>query len=279
MRGDLSGKTRLFPIVGDPIAQVKSPSGVTDAFNERGVDAICVPMHIAPEDFQTFIAAIRQTQNVGGIIVTVPHKFAAFEACDAVSAHAGFLQTVNTIRRRADGSLHGDMFDGLGLVAACQDNGCNFKDRRALIIGAGGAGTAIAHAVANAGVEAIGICDIDARRCNTLIERLRSADFNAVPAQPSASGFDIVINATPLGMRAHDPLPLDVESLRPHTFVGDVVTLPERPPLILHAQQRGCKTSTGTEMFLKVRDLMVDFLLADPSEATCIDDQSNRHHS
>jgi shikimate dehydrogenase len=268
MRGDLSGKTRLFPIVGDPIAQVKSPAGVTEAFNARGADAICVPMHIAPEDFQTFISAMRRTQNLGGIIVTVPHKFAAFGACDTVSARAEFLQTVNTIRRRADGRLHGDMFDGLGLVAACRENGCTFKDRRALVIGAGGAGTAIAHAIASAGVAEIGLHDTDEKRRDTLIERLKSAGFNAVPARPSAAGYDIVVNATPLGMRDHDPLPLEIASLEPRMFAGDVVTLPELPPLIVSARQRGCKTATGSEMFLKVRDHMVDFLLAETSEAS-----------
>jgi shikimate dehydrogenase len=266
MRGDLSGKTRLFPIVGDPIAQVKSPSGVTEAFIARGVDAICIPMHIAPEDFQTFIAAMRRTQNAGGIIVTVPHKFAAFKACDTVNPRAKFLETVNTIRRQPNGRLHGDMFDGLGLVAACQQNGCTFKDHRALVIGAGGAGTAIAHAIASAGVAEMGIYDTDQERRDTLIKRLQSAGFNAGPARPSAAGYDIVVNATPLGMRAQDPLPLDIDSIEPRMFVGDVVTLPELPPLIVAARQRGCKTSTGTEMFLKVRDHMVDFLLADTSE-------------
>lgn len=261
MLDNLSGATRIFPIVGDPIAQVKSPGGVTRAFEEHGADAICYPVQIAPADFRTFIADVRVSRNMDGVIVTVPHKFAAHDACDTVSTRAKFLRAVNTIRRAGDGTLHGDMFDGLGLVAACEENGCVFKGRRALLVGAGGAGTAIAHAVASAGVSELGIAEMDAARRDDLVGRLKAAGF-AVSASPAdATGYDIVLNATPMGMREGDPLPVPVATLTPGMFVGDVVTKPEVPPLIAAARALGCKTSNGVAMFGKVRDLMVAFLL------------------
>lgn len=263
MLENLSGATRLYPVVGDPIAQVKSPGGVTRAFEERGADALCYPVQIAPADFDSFIAATRATRNIDGLIVTVPHKFAAFDACDTTSPRAQFLRSVNTIIRNADGTLHGDMFDGLGFVAACADNGCAFAGKRALLVGAGGAGTAIAHAVASAGVAHLGIAETDVARRDDLVARLVTAGFAVAASQANAAGYDIVLNATPMGMREADPTPVPLDTLTAAMFVGDVVTKPEVPPLIAHARALGCKTSNGVAMFGKVRDLMVDFLLKD----------------
>jgi shikimate dehydrogenase len=264
MLDNLNGATRLFPLVGDPVAQVKSPFGLTRAFEARGADAICVAMQVAPGDWHTWLSAMRQTRNVDGIIVTIPHKFAAHDACDSLTERARFLRTVNAIRRMPDGTFHGDMFDGLGFVDACKDNGCIFEGRRALLVGTGGAGTAIAHAVAVAGVAELGLCDVDFLRRDDLVARLATAGFPVVAADNDASAYDIVLNATPLGMREDDPLPVRAGSLRKGQFVGDVVTKPEVPPLIAEAIAMGLATSNGAAMFAKVRDLLVDFLLADP---------------
>jgi shikimate dehydrogenase len=257
----LDGATRLYPVVGDPIAQVKSPGGMTRAFAERGVNAICVPALVAPGDWDLYIRSIRATKNADGVIVTVPHKFSAYRSSDTVSDRARFLKTVNVIRKEADGTLHGDMFDGLGFVEACRENGCDFRGRRALLVGTGGAGTAIAHAVASAGVAHLGLTDIDAARLDDLVARLRDAGFPVSAATNDATGYDIVLNATPLGMREGDPLPVKPGTLHAGQFVGDVVTKPEVPPLIAEAQRLGCRTSNGVAMFAKVRDLLVAFLV------------------
>ncbi len=257
-----SGATRFYPIVGDPIAQVKSPGGVTQAFEERGVDAICVPVQIAPADFQDFVSIIRRTRNCDGMIVTVPHKFAAYGVCDFVSERARFLRSVNTIRRTPDGRLHGDMFDGLGFVEACRANGCLFEGRRALLVGAGGAGTAIAYAVAAAGVASLGLAELDMDRRDGLLARLAAEGFAVQPAKLDPSGYDLIFNATPLGMSLLDPPPVDLRMLSRAKFVGDVVTKPEVTALIAAARAAGCLTSAGVDMFAKVRDLMVEFLLA-----------------
>lgn len=258
----LSGATRLVPIVGDPIAQVQAPTGVTAAFAQRGLDIACVPMQVAPADFADFVTLIRAMKNCTGAIITVPHKFAAFAACDTTSPRARFLRTVNTMARGPDGRLHGDMFDGLGFVASCRANGCVFPGQRALLVGAGGAGTAIAHAVAEAGVAALGIADLDQRRQADLVERLAAAGFSVTASPADATVWDIVLNATPMGMRAGDPLPVPEATIGAKVFVGDVVTAPDPSPLIAAARRLGCPTSTGVEMFGHVRDLIVDFLLA-----------------
>jgi shikimate dehydrogenase len=258
----LSGATRLHFIVGDPIAQVKSPAGVSEAFHARGHNAYVMPVHVAPASLAQWVAGTSLAQNVDGIIVTVPHKFASFDLCATTSDRAAFLHTVNTMRRNADGSWHGDMFDGLGFVSAMEDNGCNPSGKKALLVGAGGAGSAIAHALVMAGVSALAIHDEDAMRRTMLVDRL--AGLGRCPVThgtANPTGFDVVINATPMGMKESDPFPLDVDHITPAMFVGCVITVPAVTPLIAAARVRGCATMTGAHMVARVRDLMADFLV------------------
>lgn len=258
----LNGATRVHFIVGDPIAQVKSPAGVSQAFQQRGRNAFVMPAHVVPADLATWVAGVSLARNVDGIIVTVPHKFACHDLCATTSERAGFLRTVNTMRRNADGGWHGDMFDGLAMVEAMRAKGLLPQGKRALLVGAGGAGSAIAHALVLAGVSALAIHDEDAQRRSTLITRLASLGRCPITGgTPDPTGFDLVVNATPAGMRAGDPLPLEVTQLTPAMFVGCVITQPTVTPLIEAARARGCGTVTGSEMFAQVRDLMVDFLL------------------
>ncbi|SIT45402.1 Shikimate dehydrogenase substrate binding domain protein (fragment) [Paraburkholderia ribeironis] len=203
-------------------------------------------------------------RNVDGLIVTVPHKFSAAGYCATLSEEAAFLGAVNTLRRTADGGWHGGMFDGTGFVAALVDAGCALHGKRALLVGAGGAGSAIGHALVQNGIGSLDVRDNDVERTASLIGRLnalgrgeaRSADIAA-----KADAYDVVVNASPLGMRADDPLPIDVSRLPATTFVGDVVTKPPLTPLIEAARARGCPTVTGTQMFGRVCERMVTFLL------------------
>jgi shikimate dehydrogenase len=260
----LSGATRVYFIVGDPIAQVRSPKGVTAALREAGRDALVVPAHVAPDDLTAFFAGVAPMRNVDGVIITVPHKFSAAGFCSSLSDEAAFLGAVNTLRRTADGGWHGGMFDGTGFVAALEDAGCDLQGKRALLIGAGGAGSAIGHALVSAGVAALDVRDNDTARTQSLVTRLAAMQCGAVhvaAADVEAGSFDVIVNASPMGMRADDPLPIDVSRLPASTFVGDVVTKPPLTPFIEAARARGCKTVTGTQMFARVCDRMVEFLL------------------
>ncbi|HWT39225.1 MAG TPA: shikimate dehydrogenase [Paraburkholderia sp.] len=260
----LSGATRVYFIVGDPIAQVRSPKGVTAALREAGRDALVVPAHVAPDDLAAFFAGVAPMRNVDGVIITVPHKFSAAAYCQSFSEEAAFLGAVNTLRRAADGAWHGGMFDGTGFVAALGDAGCDLPGKRALLVGAGGAGSAIGHALVQAGVASLDVLDSDASRTESLVMRLAALQRGAVRTASkdvAAESFDVVVNASPMGMRADDPLPVDVSRLSASTFVGDVVTKPPLTPFIEAARARGCKTVTGTQMFARVCDRMVEFLL------------------
>ncbi|MBV6274345.1 ThiF family adenylyltransferase [Alcaligenaceae bacterium CGII-47] len=257
----LSGALRVHFIVGHPIAQVKSPAGVTQAFMDQGQHAICIPADVEPSNLTAWLAGVSVARNVDGIIVTVPHKFACFELCATTSARSSFLHTVNTMRRNPDGAWHGDMFDGLGFVDAVRAAGYQPRGKRALLVGAGGAGSAIAHALVEAGVAQLAIHDEDVMRRDVLIARLRGlgqATLQAGSADPS--GSDIVINATPMGMAPGDPYPVDPAHLSADMFVGCVITAPAVSPFVQAAREKGCMTITGSEMFGCVRDRMLKFL-------------------
>lgn len=258
----LNGATRLHYIVGDPIAQVKSPAGVTQTFQDHGRNAVCVPAHVVPSDLAAWAAGASLARNVDGIIVTVPHKFACRDLCTTVSERAAFVGAVNTMRRNPDGTWHGDMFDGLGYVEAMRAQGGEPAGRRALLVGAGGAGSAIAQALVVAGVTELAVHDADTRRRDALVGRLSGLGLGRVSVgSPDPRGFDIAINATPIGMQAGDPYPMDVSGLSAKLFVGCVITAPAVSPLVQAARDAGCATMTGADMFARVRDLMVAFLL------------------
>jgi hypothetical protein len=136
----LSGETLVVPIVGDPIAQVKSPDGVTRALVARGRNAIVVPMHVLPDDLDAVVRGLGPVRSIAGLIATVPHKFGLAAHCATLTDRAAFLGSVNVARRNADGIWHGDQIDGAAFVAACRANGARLDGARALQVGAGGAG-------------------------------------------------------------------------------------------------------------------------------------------
>jgi shikimate dehydrogenase len=255
-----SGATRIILILGDPIAQVKAPAGLTREFERRGHDAIVVPLQLASTDVEAGIVAMSRAKNVDGLIATIPHKFAVAARCATLSERAKYLGVVNVARRNADGSWHGDMLDGEGFAEPLAKAGCEIRGNRALLVGAGGAGSAIALALLDRGVAQVAVHDVDTVRRDTLIAKLESkfpGRLMAGSSDPAEAG--IVVNATPLGMKPGDPLPVDVARLGTTAVVGDVVTVPEMTPLLVAAQQNGCRIQTGVAMFGGNLGLMADF--------------------
>ncbi len=255
-----SGATRVVFILGDPIAQVKAPQGLTREFERRGRDAIVVPLQLPPADVDAGIVAITRAKNVDGLIATIPHKFALAARCATLSERSKFLGVANVARRNADGGWHGDMLDGEGFADPLAKAGCAFKGNRALLVGAGGAGSAIALALLDRGVARLAVHDVDAVRRDALIAKLESKFSGRVVAgSADPSDAAIVVNATPLGMKPDDSLPVDVSRLAPAAFVGDVVTVPEMTSLLVAAQEKGCRIQTGVGMFGGNLGLMADF--------------------
>ncbi|RKS80241.1 shikimate dehydrogenase [Motilibacter peucedani] len=258
-----SGATRLFPIVGDPIEHVESPARLSRTLLERGYDGLCVPLNVASADFDAVMAGLAATRNVDGVLVTMPHKAAAFAYCSTSSQRAQKLGVVSILRRNADGSLDGDMLDGLAFVKAQIDHGAHPDKARALLLGAGAAGSAIALALLDAGVRELVVHDTDDERAAALVNLVSSrTDGRATAGPPDPTGCDLVCNATPLGMDAGDPLPVDLARLTSRMFVGDVVSGHGPTPLLRAAHAAGCLTANGGDMVEAAQHLMADFLLS-----------------
>ncbi|MGO4852402.1 shikimate dehydrogenase family protein [Phaeovulum sp. W22_SRMD_FR3] len=255
----LTGETLLFPIAGDPIAQVKSPELLTRILVERGVNGIVMPAHVPAAEYPAFVAAMKATQNVRGLIATVPHKQATLALCDFPTERARFAGSVNVMHRRADGAWVGDNTDGQGYlngVAAC---GYSVAGKRALLVGVGGAGAAIAYEILARGAAHLALHDADTARREAAIARL-DARFPGKVSAGSAdpTGYDFIGNATPVGMRAGDPLPIEAEKYERHQFVAECITQPEITPQLAIARAKGCATMSGLGMFNAQADLLVD---------------------
>lgn len=241
-----TGSTRLLPIVGHPIAQVRSPPVWSAMLRLHGIDAVCVPVHVRPEGLRAFFEAARAIENLSGVIVTIPHKVAALDLVDDLSERSRLVGAINFVKAGADGRWLGDTVDGTGFVDNLRSGGDDPRGMRALLVGAGGAGTAIAFALADAGVRELVVHDLDGSRAADVARRIRAAGWPAVTGAPDPAGFDLVVNATPVGMRPDDPLPLDVERIAPTTVVGDVIV--EGSRLTRLAAERGCRAYVGSGM-------------------------------
>ncbi|MDO5621624.1 MAG: shikimate dehydrogenase [Paracoccus sp. (in: a-proteobacteria)] len=259
----LDGETRLIPILGDPIGQVKSPALLTAALAQQGLNAIVPPLHAPAADFAAIVAGLKLVGNVDGLVITVPHKFSAASVCDRLSDQARFLGGANVIRREADGAWFGDHCDGQGYVAGIRAQGGEVQGRSVLLIGAGGAGSAIAYEFLRQGASELAIHDADTVRRDSLIARL-NGEFSGCARAGSMDpgGFDIIANATPMGMQPDDPLPVQTDRLNAAQFVADCVTRPEITPMIAAARAIGCNTMTGLGMFNGVAERMVAFYTA-----------------
>ena len=265
----ISGATRLFAIVGHPIEQVRSPEMVTAELRRRGHDALLLPMHVLPEDFERALPALMTVANLDGLVFTVPFKQQAMSLADEIGPQARLVGALNALARRRDGRWHGEMFDGLGCVEAFQRRGLSFAGKRVMILGAGGAGSAIAVAIAFEGPAAIRIHDPAPGRADALAQKVRAAQpsLKVQAGNPELAGQDILVNASPVGMGGGEGMPIQVAALPPQLVVFDVVTKPARTPLLALAERCGCVTLSGPEMILGQVTRIVDhFGLSDRPE-------------
>ena len=253
-----SGRTLVYPMIGHPTIQVKSPTTFNRYFTAQCIDAVMITIDVHPAEVGHFFSLLRGWRNCPGCLITVPHKQEAARQADELSARARDLGAVNVIRRTEQGQLVGDMVDGVGFLEALRCNGFSVDGRRAVVFGAGGAGSAIAYSLAEARAAELVIIDSDSSRQQRLLELIASRYPSVLlsPTLASLAGFDLAINATPLGMNGDPNAPFPLDSLQPETFVADVVTEPEITPWLAGAKVRGCRIQTGYEMTLGQFTLM-----------------------
>ena len=247
---EISGKTRIMFILADPVAHIRGSVVLTRALRALGHDIAVSPLHVKPADLDRTVEAIRRFHNVVGFSITIPHKIAVASLIDQLLPQAKLVGSVNFVRRHADGTLTGDNLDGVGFIDGARQSGIEFAGKRVLQLGAGGAGRSIAFSIAAAGAKALGI----ANRTEAKARELAAAITRAYPAcdtfvaPANAAGYEAIVNTTAVGMRADDPLPLDLAGLSSASTVSEIIMSPEITPLLQQAQAAGCRISLGKSM-------------------------------
>ncbi len=273
----IDGDTLLFATPGDPVAQVRLPQVMEVVFAALGVNAVWVPMHVDHEGLRAVLQALRTVRNFRGITVAIPHKPAVATMLDRLSPRAQAAGAVNLVRLDPDGKLYGDIVDGAGFVRGLELCGHPVEGVTAWLVGAGGGGSAIATALAEAGAQRLHVTEADAARAAGLIERLRrhypkmAADI--VTAPPAS--LDYAINATPLGLRPEDPLPFEPSLLPAKTVVCDIIMKPKETRLLKAARARGMRVHHGHHMMDAQVPMYLEFFgIPFPDERSIIETSS-----
>jgi shikimate dehydrogenase len=271
----MSGKTTLIAHLGFPTEAFKAPMIYNPWFDKHGIDAVVVPMGVKPEDYAASLPQIFKFSNLRGALVTMPHKVTTMQLVDEVTPTARVAGACNAILKRPDGTLLGDQFDGAGFVRGVERKGRLFKGTRVLVSGTGGVGSAIAASIAAAGAAELMLFDMSEASANALAARLRDnyPQMKVSTGSKDPAGYDVVVNATPLGMKDTDPLPFDVDRIDAGTFVGEVVMKTEFTPLLLAAKAKGCQVQVGTDMLFEMIPAYLEFFgfgTASPEELRAV---------
>ncbi len=259
---NITGATRVFFIIGDPVVQVRAPEVYNHLFQRHGVDAVLVPLKLAAAALPGFIAHGLKAENVGGLWATIPHKAALFALMDRTDAVAQVAGAVNAVRRHADGTLEGALFDGLGFVKGLDHFGIAVAGRRVLVVGAGGGGHAVAAAIAERGPAELAVFNRSADRAGALVARLRPLVGAAahVAATSDAAGFDLIVNCTSQGLKLDDEMPFDPARVDHNAAVVDIIMKREPTPLLRACAARGIAAHAGYEMLVQQIPLYLRFL-------------------
>jgi shikimate dehydrogenase len=257
----IDGRTEVIAHLGFPTHSFKAPLIYNPYFEAEGINALVVPMACRAEDFSRVLESLFRLDNVRGALITMPHKVKVVQLLHEASDAVKVAGACNAVKRLPDGRLAGDQFDGAGFVRGALRNGVALRGARVLVVGCGGVGCPIAASLAAAGVAEIALYDANAPAAEALASRLRGhhPHIRVSTGRNDPAGFDIVVNATPLGMNESDPLPFDVTRLESRTFLGEVVMRTALTPMLQAAQARGCRTQVGTDMLFEMIPAYLEF--------------------
>lgn len=257
----ISGSTTLVAHLGYPTHTFKSSLICNPWFEKHGIDAVVVPMGIRAEGFPDFFRSVFTVTNLRGALVTMPHKITTLGLVDEISPTAAIAGAANAVVRREDGSLLADQFDGAGFARGMLRKGFDPSGRRALIVGNGGVGSPIAASLAGLGLTEIGLFDPIRAASEALAQRIAAhyPDVRIVIGSRDPEGYDLIVNATPLGMKDRDPLPVDVDRIAPGAYVGDVVLNTDVTPFLQAALDKGCTIQVGSDMLFELVPAYLEF--------------------
>lgn len=257
----INGSTELIAHIGFPTHAFKAPMIYNPWFEKAGVNAVVVPMGCRAPDYPAFLRAVFSLSNIRGALITMPHKVPTTGLVDELLPMAAIAGACNAVRLGPGGQLQGDMFDGEGFVRGVLRKGLSLHGASALVVGSGGVGSAIAASLATAGVARLALFDVQTTAAQGLAERLRRhyAALQVLTGSNDPQGFDLVVNASPLGMHEGDAMPMDVSRIAPGTFVGEVVMASEMTAFLRAAQARGCRIQVGSDMLFEQIPAYLEF--------------------
>src|ERR1700761_8036680 len=238
----ISGNPTLIAHLGYPTHTFKSPLIYNPWFDKNGIDAVVVPMGVKAEEYPEFLKYQFKLTNIRGALVTMPHKVTTTRLVDELTPTAQIAGAANAVRLRDDGTLLGDQFDGAGFVGGVERSG-------------------FAASLPAAGVAALGLFDPNKESSESLAGRIDEhyPQIRIDTGSSDPEGYDIVVNATPLGMKDDDPLPMDVDRISPDTFVGEVVMKQQITPFLKAAMAKGCRVQVGTDMLFEQIPAYLEF--------------------
>lgn len=257
----ITGHTEIIAHIGYPTHSFKAPMIYNPYFDSANIDAVVVPMGCKAEDYPVFLKSVFNLSNIRGALITMPHKVTTVGLLDEVSAAVKVAGACNAVKRLPDGRLVGDMFDGEGFVRGVLRKGLKLRGARVLVVGSGGVGCAIAASLAGAGIAAITLYDVNATSAQALGARLKEhhPHIDVQTGSNDPQGYDLVVNATPMGMNPGDPLPIDMDRVSSNTFMGEVVMKTEVTPFLAAARAKGCATQVGTDMLFEQIPAYLEF--------------------
>lgn len=243
---NIDGSTQLVGVFGSPIAHTASPAMHNAAFAALKMNWSYLAFHVDPKNLRSALAGIRD-MNFRGVNLTVPHKVLALELVDEVDSEARKLGAVNTVVVEA-GKLRGFNTDGYGFAKAIkEDFNMPLKGKRVLILGAGGAGRAIAAQCQLEGTAKIIVAN---RTRAHIMAGVETIAFTPRDIQKAALEVDLLVNATTVGLKPDETLPVTPETFSPKLAVYDVIYNPIETPLIRQASEAGAKVANGLSMLL-----------------------------
>lgn len=249
----ISGTTRVFYILGDPVAQVRAPEVYNHLFQRHGIDAVVVPLKLPAAALPGFLEHGLQAENVGGFWATIPHKAPLFRLLNPADPVAAVAGAVNAVRRLSDGRLEAALFDGIGFVKGLDHFGIPVAGRKVLVVGAGGGGHAVAAALAQREPARLSIYNRTRSSAQALVDRLAPLVGNRAHVADSndPAGYDLIVNCTSQGLKPEDPMPFDPARVDAGASVVDIIMSRVPTPLLQACRARGLRAEAGFEMLVQ----------------------------
>ena len=260
------GTTKIYGCLADPIDHVKAPTIFSTIFKEKNIDAVMIPVHVKKENLENVITSLKKIKNFQGMTVTIPHKKTVANLCDHLEHDAAFTKSVNWIKFDKDRKLIGNNFDGQGFVAGFLSQNFLIKNKKVCIFGAGGAAVSIAYSLAKQKIKSLQIINRNFDKARELINKIKIIDkdlyIEVIKYRDNylLNDYDIIINATSLGLHKDDILPFDVNKTSPNAVIADIIMQPQETKLLKKAKCLGRPVHFGKYMIESQIDLAGNFL-------------------